>query len=70
MINIVQKKDYVLDQKTGEIRTSYFVLGDYNESRGEYDYIWKFNDCSRNLSECKAFTMKELADIFINGLLI
>ncbi len=28
------------------------------------------NNCSRNLSECKVFTYKEYADIFINGLFI
>ena len=68
VINIVQKKDYVLDQKTGEIRTSY-KKGVYNETIGKYEYTGNyFHDCSRNLSECKAFTYKEYADIFINRL--
>jgi hypothetical protein len=71
IINIVQKKDYVLDQKSGEIRTSKFQVGDIkNWTAGTIDEIWNFNNCSRNLSECKSFTRKEYADIFINELFI
>jgi hypothetical protein len=70
IINIVQKKDYVLDQKSGEIRTSQYQVGDINWTAGTIGEIWNFNNCSRNLSECKSFTRKEYADIFINELLI
>ena len=68
-INIIQNKDYILDQKSGELRTSdgRYV---YNESTSKYEYILKFNNCSRNLSECNAFTFKEFADVFINELSI
>jgi hypothetical protein len=69
MINIVLKKDYVLDQKTGELRTSYYRFVK-NQTTNYSDMIWYLDDCSRNLSECKAFTYKEYADIFINGLYI
>ena len=68
-INIIQNKDYILDQKSGELRTSdgRYV---YNESTSKYEYILKFNNCSHNLSECKAFTFKEFSDVFINELSI
>ena len=39
IINIVQKKDYALDQKSGEVRTFYSTYF-LNETTGEFYESW------------------------------
>jgi len=67
MLNIAQKKNYITDQMSGELRTSNYTEF-FNVTSDEIDYSWKFNECFRNLSECKTFTLKEFAEFFIDDL--